>query len=117
MANVSALSDAQLMALVNGTPQGPLSHPGQNLDAFNPQFDLTKATDAQLHRYVADTNPNMSTAEDVARSTGGGLIRGAAGVASMPRGIVDTGQAIAQGGVDFLARHGVVPPGTKVPSI
>lgn len=131
MTDLSQLTDAQLLALTQGgsnitpapqpvpvqaAPLAPL--PGANVSAdYNAGLDPSKLSDAQLSAIIADTNPQMSTGEDVARSALGGVQRGTAGLATSSRGISDTIHGLAQSGVDFAARHGVGDGKLQLPPV
>lgn len=87
----------------------PLAGPDYNQGALPNQ--------AQTLALLADMDPSMSPGEDVARSAIGGLQNTVAGLATTPRGLEDTAQALPQAGVDFLARHGVGDGKFQVPAV
>lgn len=117
MTDLSQLTDAQLLALSQGgsptiqvQPLPPVqgtNSRGQPLAGpdYNQAFDPSKLTDAQLLAAQADSNPHMSTGEDVLRSGLGGLQEGVAGLAAVPRGVADLAHSALQAGADFVTRR------------
>jgi hypothetical protein len=88
---------------VTVTPQPPVNPASASDPAYNHGFDPSKMTDADLMAAAANSDPTMSTGEDVGRSAATGLERGAASIPATPGNLHE----LAGHGTEWLLHHGV----------
>lgn len=103
MTDLSALSDADLMGMISAPAQtsgGPLRITVRPPGAMSDQ-ELLAALNGPSR---------MSTGEDMARSAGSGLVKGAAGLIGLPDAIGNLGAAGMRGVQSLVERMGVPGP-------